>query len=422
MEIKVHHLNRLLLCAAPQAYCSDHISCLIPSYSLRVIRWEHRRNGHVGGCADRCHATQGFRTMAQEPEGSAPDSVNGSGLTLARSCNRAPCDEDTHNGSQKQFIVSDASAALDYQFLAPPLMFLTECILSRHSFLINQPAKFLPMPPAGRELPQEDEGFASRGTSGSSVSCSDGGFEDEPVTLFLVPLALRLTQACLDDPSELQRMLECRHQGLSLPRRAIWSLAAEACDWHPAGDARGAYDALHPLSPPYHSLNARVSPTRFQVRLWHIERLYNAVNLMQVSTSVPHRVLLEKLKGSHRHGREPASPDSRGLSSTEPLQLHRRGTSSLLDNWPRDNVETEQNMERAAGDTPGGRGGASLDETASHPHSLPFRNLMPLADLRKILGVVEQERSSNWRQVCLLRELHTSLQIYRPSESTGLAF
>ncbi|KAL8273864.1 hypothetical protein Esti_002187 [Eimeria stiedai] len=247
------------LCISLQACCSDHISCVIPSYSVRVVRWDRAQRAIVNGDGSLWggHATYSAREI--ETKQSAADGISGCDLSCSLMNGRAGADVPC-SGQCCQFIVSSASASMDYQFLAPPLMFLTECVLAHQGTILRQHS------PAASEAAKSLYPGAERVATHRSPAlypCLRGSnINDQTLSLFLMPLALKLTQGCLDDSVELQSSLSDKHEQSFLPWTALWSLDAEPVEWNPNVGSRGASGALHPMSPPYHDINVTVSSTR----------------------------------------------------------------------------------------------------------------------------------------------------------------
>lgn len=381
--------------------CNDHLSCVVPSCNLRVDRWEHRRSGRVSDCGYPCKNVEAAQRGAEDNSnllsGFAPNVQKPSYFSKGRD----ESDGGVTGGLQDPFIVSGASAALDYQFRAPPLMLLTEYILnSRHS-PAYQPSPLHCIPRSGLNKFKEREN-RTNSEALKGLPLGRGLLNEEQIMLYLVPVALRLTQGCLDDLPEPQQTL----QGLSYKtaassrtarrKNSIFPIKGENGN-SPAGDGYDKCSVLHPLSPPYHSVKIAVSPVRLQVRLWHVERLYNAVNLMQTSAAVPHRVLSEELKRKSRFQRERYLTEA--AASTEPLQPQARGSLSYFSSLPMEFKRLEQESDTARDGTPAGRTDAFSDETASGQDPALFHRRMPLTELRQMIGVVERERSTNWRQV-----------------------
>ncbi|KAL8425709.1 hypothetical protein Efla_003087 [Eimeria flavescens] len=236
------------------ACCSDRISCVIPSYSLRVTRWDHRPNAGVGGGSESEVRGVGRSATAQEQMRSP---AKRSGRFVM------PDSSPLQDGSQ--CIVAGASAALDYNFLTPPLMFLTECVLGHRASKSCEGTSSLRHQKWGK-TPYAGAERSTVGILRDTIGNERGrGPDDQTLSLFLLPLVLKLTQGSLDDTTELQRALHYNKERVSLPWTASWDFH-ELLDGSqgPSPSVGQASAALHPLSPPYHGLTVRVSPTRFQ--------------------------------------------------------------------------------------------------------------------------------------------------------------
>ncbi|KAL8454249.1 hypothetical protein Emed_000358 [Eimeria media] len=387
------------------ACCSDHISCVIPSYSVRVVRWDHAQGATVDGDGNSWGELATHLATKNEKKQSAADETRDCDLLSCSLMDERAGADVSCNGNCCQFIVSSASASLDYQFLAPPLMFLTECVLAhqstspkQHSLTASEVTKSLHTTGVERA--------AERGSPTLHPFSRGSDISDQTLSLFLMPLALKLTQACLDDPVELQCLLNHKRESSPSPWTAFWSLDAEPVEWNPNVDARGAPGILHPMSPPYHDINVRVSPTRLRLRLWQIERLCNALNMMQISSSMPHLIFLEKLKANRTAQGERTAPSTGRLTFTAAAQQQTLDRSRLSDGRLMDRDAQAHETSASADEDFGGWRDFSADEL--NMPLPPFRNVMPLSELRRILGLTEQESPPNWRQAGEVRGIPQS--------------